>query len=46
MGNRAQSWRLERNGELAIEKFGPTFKESGGTYTSVDGNSRKRRGRA
>jgi hypothetical protein len=46
MGNRARSWRPERNGELAIEKFWPTFKESGGTYTSVDSNSRKQRGRA
>jgi hypothetical protein len=25
MGNQARSWRPERNGELAIEKFGPTF---------------------
>jgi hypothetical protein len=30
---------LERNGESGMEKFRPTCKESGGTYTSIDDNS-------
>jgi hypothetical protein len=40
-GPRQSGSVLERNWELEMEKFGPTFKDSSGTYTSVDGNTHR-----